>query len=87
MSDQEKNGNKGFSGYSLLLWFAGGALAGAAAAYLAQEKNRERVRDLAVRAKDRAGRIPKALVEASSAAQDAFAESYGGDGATTHHAK
>ena len=80
MSDQETNGRRGFSGFSLLLWFAGGALAGAATVYLTQAENRTRVRDLALRARDKAGRIPKALRDASSAAQEAFAESYGGNG-------
>ncbi|HEY3352757.1 MAG TPA: hypothetical protein VGQ83_05885 [Polyangia bacterium] len=80
MSDQDTNGRKGFSGFSLVLWFAGGALAGAAGAYLMQAQNRARVRDLAERTRDKAGRIPKALHDASSAAQDAFAASYGANG-------
>jgi hypothetical protein len=79
MSDQETNGRRGFSGVSLLLWFAGGALAGAAAAYLAQAQNRAHVRELAQRTRDRAGRLPQALRDASSAAQSAFAESYQGN--------
>ena len=80
MSDQETNGRKGYSGFSLLLWFAGGALAGAAAAYLSQAQNRARIRDLALRTRDKAGRIPQALRDASSAAQEAFAASYGSNG-------
>ncbi len=80
MSDQGTNERRGFSGFSLLCWCAGGALAGAAAAYLAQAQNRARVRDLAQRTRDQAGRIPKAVRDASSAAQDAFAESYRGNG-------
>jgi hypothetical protein len=80
MSDQETNGRRGYSGFSLFLGFAGGALAGAAAAYLVQAQNRAHVRDLALRTRDQAGRIPKALRDASSAAQDAFAASYRGNG-------
>jgi hypothetical protein len=80
MTAEETNGRRGFSGFSLLLWFAGGALAGAAATYLAQAQNRGRVRELAQRTRDQASRLPKALRDASSAAQDAFAESYRGNG-------
>ena len=74
MSEQRENG---FGGFTLLFCFAGGALAGAAAAYLAQQQNRARVRDLASSARQRAGRLPKALRDASSAAQETFIESYG----------
>jgi hypothetical protein len=77
MIDQESNGRKGFSGLSVFLWFAGGALTGAAAAYLAQAQNRERVLDLARRTRVKAGRVPHALKEASSAAREAFVGSYG----------
>ena len=80
MSDQETNGRKGFSGLSLFFMFAGGALAGAAAAYLAQARNREYVRELALHTKDQAGRLPQALSDASSAAKDAFVEAFGGNG-------
>ena len=87
MSDQGMKGRTGFSGISVLLGFAGGALAGAAAAYLAQAQNRAHVRDLAARTMDQSSRLPKALREASSAAQDAFVESYGGKStpAASHH--
>jgi hypothetical protein len=78
MSDQGMNERQGFSGISVLLGFAGGALAGAAAAYLAQAHNRAHVRDLAARTKDQASRLPQALHEALSAVQDAIVESYGG---------
>jgi hypothetical protein len=80
MSDQETNGRRGFSGVSLFFMFAGGALAGAAAAYLAQAQNRERVRELALHTRDQAGRLPQALRDASIAAKDAFAEALGGNG-------
>jgi hypothetical protein len=80
MIDQEANGHSGFSGLSLFLWFAGGALAGAAAVYLAQARNRERVRDLALHTRDQAGRLPQALRDASIAAKDAFTEALGGNG-------
>ena len=80
MIDQESNGRRGFSGLSLFFMFAGGALAGAAAAYLAQAPNRERVRELALHTRDQAGRLPQALRDASSAAKDAFAEALGGNG-------
>jgi hypothetical protein len=79
MNNQETNGRTGYSGYSLLLWFAGGALAGAAAAYLAQAQNRAHVRELAQHTRDQAGRLPKALHDASSAAQSAFAQAYRGN--------
>ena len=80
MIDQESNGRRGFSGLSLFFMFAGGALAGAAAAYLAQARNREHVRDLALHTRDQAGRLPQALRDASSAAKEAFAEALGGNG-------
>jgi GAF domain-containing protein len=64
----------------LFFMFAGGALAGAAAAYLAQARNREQVRDLALHARDQAGRLPQALLDASSAAKEAFTEALGGNG-------
>jgi hypothetical protein len=80
MIDQDTNGRKGFSGLSLFFMFAGGALAGAAAAYLAQARNREHVRDLALHTRDQAGRLPQAVADASSAAKEAFVEAFGGNG-------
>ena len=80
MIDQESNGRRGFSGLSLFFMFAGGALAGAAAAYLAQARNREHVRELALHTRDQAGRLPQALRDASSAAKEAFTEAFGGNG-------
>ncbi len=77
MSTEEKNGQttkSGHSGTSLLLMFLGGAAAGAAVAYLAQSENRARVRALARRTRETAGRLPRALREASHAAREAFAE-------------
>jgi len=85
MSQQEKNegtsnGRNGYKGTSLLLMFAGGALTGAAVAYLAQAQNRERVRAIAKRARERAGQFPRAMREASHAARTAFAEAQSGHG-------
>lgn len=66
----------GFSGTSLFLMFLGGALTGAAAAYLAQSQNREQVGRLAGRARHAAGLLPHAVHDASLAAKDAFTEAY-----------
>ena len=82
MRDQETSGRDGFSGFTVLLWFAGGAMVGAAAAYLAQAQNRAHVRELAQHTRDRANGLADALRDASSAAQTAFAASNGGNGAT-----
>ena len=81
MSNHKMDENSGYSGFTVFLWFAGGALVGAAAAYLAQAQNRERVGELAQRTRDRAGDLAGALRDASSAAQTAFAQSSGGNGA------
>ena len=62
--------------WSVLLAFAVGAATGAAAAYLAVPENRLKVRQLARSTSSRAASVPKALREASSAARQAFAESY-----------
>jgi gas vesicle protein len=75
MSEHKRDGGSGFSGSSLMFWFAGGALVGAAVAYLAQPRNREHLREFAQRTLDGADRLPTALREASTAAQAAFAES------------
>lgn len=84
MSEHRANGRRGYSGFTLVAWFAGGALAGAAAAYLADPENRLRLRELMLRTRGQAGRLPQALRDASTAAQSAFAESYGDDGAGNH---
>ena len=77
---QGANGRTGYSGKSLLLMFLGGALTGAAVAYLAQKENRARVRALATRTREMAGQLPGAVREASHAAKAAFAEAYRGHG-------
>jgi hypothetical protein len=77
---QATNGRTGYSGTSLLLIFVGGALTGAAVAYLAQTENRARVRALAKRTREMAGQLPQAVCEASHAAQEAFAEAYSDQG-------
>lgn len=61
---------------SILLAFAIGAAAGAAAAYLAVPEHRQKVRELARSTSSRAGSMPKALRDASSAARKAFNETY-----------
>jgi hypothetical protein len=60
--------------------FVGGALAGAAVAYLAQSENRARVRAFARRARRRAAHLPGAMREASQAAKEAFADAYAVEG-------
>ncbi len=74
---------EGLGIWSIFLAFAVGAAAGAATAYLVVPENRKKVRELAHNASLKAGRIPHALGEASSAAKKAFSESYeleaGGD--------
>jgi hypothetical protein len=74
------NGHGGYSGTSLFLMFLGGALAGAAAAYLAQSRNREQVGRLAGRAQHAVGQLPQAVQEASLAAKEAFVEAYDSPG-------
>ncbi|HEY3355139.1 MAG TPA: hypothetical protein VGQ83_17935 [Polyangia bacterium] len=69
---------EGYSTFSLLLAFVGGAVAGVAAAYLSVPENRERVRSYATGSKVRASRIPRAIKDASVAAKDAFASAYRG---------
>jgi len=81
MSETKTTAREGFSGFTVLLWFAGGALAGAAAAYLAQVQNRARVLALAQHTRDRVGGLAGALRDASSAAQSAFAEHHDHNGA------
>ena len=73
---QSTNGRSGFSGTSLFLMFLGGALTGAAAAYLAQSQNREQVGRLAGRVQHAAGQLPTAVHDASVAAKEAFAGAY-----------
>jgi hypothetical protein len=80
MNGQATNGRAGYSGTSLLLMFVGGALSGAAVAYLAQVENRARVRALAKRTRENAGHLPQAVREASHAAKEAFVEAYSGNG-------
>jgi hypothetical protein len=80
MVAQGTNGKVGYKGRTLLLMFLGGALAGAAAAYLAQAENRSRVRAFAIRARQSASHLPLAVREASHAAKEAFVESYGNHG-------
>lgn len=62
--------------WSIMIAFAVGAAAGAAAAYLAVPENRAKVRDYYRNTSMRAGRVPKALKDASSAAKKAFSETY-----------
>ncbi len=73
--DESTNGRVGYSGKSFFLLFVGGALAGAAVAYLAQRKNRARVGELAEQAREMAALLPLA-VRAARAAKEAFAETY-----------
>ncbi|MCC6747455.1 MAG: hypothetical protein IT371_07345 [Deltaproteobacteria bacterium] len=80
MNGQSSNGRAGYSGTSLLLMFAGGALAGAAVAYLAQADNRARVRSFVTRTRGKVGHFPQAVQEASHAAKEAFVEAYAGQG-------
>ena len=68
-----------FSGFSLLVAFAGGALAGAAVGYPAVPENRARLHKLAQGSRDWTGRIPRAFHDASNAAKDAFADAYRAD--------
>jgi hypothetical protein len=77
---QSTNGRSGFSGMSLFLMFLGGALTGAAAAYLAQSRNRETVRALAGRAQHAVAQLPQATRDASHAAKEAFVENYNNAG-------
>jgi ABC-type uncharacterized transport system permease subunit len=77
---QSTNGRSGYSGTSLFLMFLGGALAGAAGAYLAQARNRETVRALAARAQHAVGQLPQATRDASHAAKEAFVDAYNGSG-------
>lgn len=81
-SRHASNGHTGYSGTSLLLMFVGGALAGAAVAYLAQAENRARVRAFARRTRQKAAHLPHAVREASHAAKGAFADAYAGLGET-----
>ena len=82
-------GQPGFSGLSILLAFAGGALIGGAAAALftpvsgpearrrvagAVDQGRQRLSTLAGDTTEAAGRLPQALRDASSAATEAFTE-------------
>ena len=78
MDGPANSGRVGYSGTSLLLMFVGGALTGAAVAYLAQAENRARVRAFAKRTREQAGRLPRAVREASHAAKEAFAEAQSG---------
>lgn len=78
MNEQTNLGRPGFSGSSLLLMFLGGALTGAAVAYLSQGQNRADVRALAQRAQHSTAQLPTAIHEASIAAKEAFAEAYNG---------
>ena len=82
MNGQATNGRAGYGGTSLFLMFVGGALTGAAVAYLAQRENRARVRELARRTRETAGHLPQAVREASHAAREAFAEAYSSHGDT-----
>jgi hypothetical protein len=77
---QTANGRTGYSGASLLLMFVGGAVAGAAVAYLAQADNRARVRALAKRTRERARHLPRAMREAAKEAKEAFGEAYSSHG-------
>jgi hypothetical protein len=78
--EQLTNGRTGYSGKSLLLLFVGGAVTGAAVAYLAQRGNRARVGALAAHAREMAAHLPQAVRDASHAAKEAFTEAYGGNG-------
>ena len=77
---QSNNGRSGRSDTSLILMFLGGALAGAAGAYLAQGRNRENVRTLAGRAQQAVGQLPQATRDASHAAREAFVDAYNSPG-------
>jgi gas vesicle protein len=84
----EENGRSGFSGGQVFLGFLAGAAAGAVAAFLSAprsgEQTRDRIRQLADDGRERAHRLPEALVNASEAAKEAFTKSLAeGD----HHAK
>lgn len=70
------NGRNGNNDKSLLLMFLGGALTGAAAAYLAQAGNRARVSAFTKHVGQTAGNLPQAVSEASHAAKEAFVEAY-----------
>jgi hypothetical protein len=78
MHGQGSNGHAGYSGTTLLLAFLGGALTGAAVAYLAQADNRARVRAFANRTRQQASQLPQAVREASRVAKEAFTEAFGG---------
>lgn len=66
----------GFSGPQLALALLGGAVVGAAVALLLAPKSgrelRSRMKELALRSKERASRIPEAFGEATDAAREAF---------------
>jgi hypothetical protein len=80
----EKEASKGSSIWSILLAFTAGAAAGATTAYLLVPENRIKLREAAHEASLKAGRVPKALKEASSAATRAFSESYQGVAGDAH---
>lgn len=89
--EQSTNGRTGYSGKSLLLLFVGGAVTGAAVAYLAQRGNRARAGALAAQARGMAAHLPQAVRDASHAAKEAFTEAYSEDGEAVapkrkHHA-
>ncbi len=67
---------EGSSFWSYLIAFAVGAAAGAAGVFLAVPENRNKLRDVYRNTSMKAGRVPKALKEASSAARKAFTETY-----------
>jgi hypothetical protein len=62
--------------WSILISFAVGAAAGAATAYLMVPENRAKLRQISHDTSQKAGRVPKALKEASSAARRAFTATY-----------
>ena len=70
--------------WSILISFGVGAAAGAATAYLLVPESRERLRQYAHDTSLKAGRVPKALKEASSAAKKAFSETYQAEGGDVH---
>ncbi len=62
--------------WSILISFGVGAAAGAVTAYLMVPENRTKLREVAHNTSLKAGRVPKAVKEASSAARKAFTETY-----------
>jgi gas vesicle protein len=74
---------QGFGGFALLFAFVGGALVGGVAAVLlAPRSGAETRRRLIARvddSRDMVARVPQAIREASTAAQDAFSATLNGD--------